>query len=190
MILTTFPTLSSPVVEPFTQEFLTENVLKRLMAKKIYYDIRVDPTVAFDNFQAIPKDYKLFTYGKSADYFILILEGRVKVVIGKENQTYEGGPFVFFGTTALKVSAQDTERVNTSTSFGRLSITDGITPTHRKHLTLNFNKPSNSVAINSGLSPQVVRIDVIDVRTARLYIGRPSGERGGLFHTRLHCILH
>ena len=48
------------------------------------------------------------------------------MVIGKENQTYESGPFTFFGTHSLKLTADDTERVAKSTSLGRLSISDGI----------------------------------------------------------------
>lgn len=39
--------------------------------------------------------------GKAADYFVLILEGRVEVIVGRENLTFESGPFTFFGTQAL-----------------------------------------------------------------------------------------
>lgn len=39
--------------------------------------------------------------GKAADYFVLILEGRVEVTIGKENLVFESGPFSHFGYQAL-----------------------------------------------------------------------------------------
>jgi metal transporter CNNM len=39
--------------------------------------------------------------GKAVDYFGLILEGRVEVVVGKENMIFESGPFTYFGTQAL-----------------------------------------------------------------------------------------
>jgi ethanolamine utilization protein EutQ (cupin superfamily) len=39
--------------------------------------------------------------GKAIDYFVLILEGRVEVVVGKENMIFESGPFTYFGTQAL-----------------------------------------------------------------------------------------
>lgn len=39
--------------------------------------------------------------GKAVDYFVLILEGRVEVVVGKENMIFESGPFTYFGTQAL-----------------------------------------------------------------------------------------
>lgn len=39
--------------------------------------------------------------GKPIDYFVLILEGHVEVTIGKENLTFESGPFTYFGLVAL-----------------------------------------------------------------------------------------
>lgn len=39
--------------------------------------------------------------GKAIDYFVLILEGRVEVMVGKENMIFESGPFTYFGTQAL-----------------------------------------------------------------------------------------
>lgn len=42
--------------------------------------------------------------GKPSDYFVLILEGRVEVTVGKENLMFESGPFTYFGTQALMQS--------------------------------------------------------------------------------------
>jgi CRP-like cAMP-binding protein len=39
--------------------------------------------------------------GKAADYFVLILEGRVEVTVGKESLVFESGPFSHFGSSAL-----------------------------------------------------------------------------------------
>ena len=39
--------------------------------------------------------------GKAADYFVLILEGRVEVTCGRENLVFESGPFTYFGQQAL-----------------------------------------------------------------------------------------
>jgi len=43
----------------------------------------------------------IFTQGKAVDFFVLILEGRVEVTIGKEALMFESGPFTYFGTQAL-----------------------------------------------------------------------------------------
>lgn len=39
--------------------------------------------------------------GVPADYFVLILEGRVQASFGQENLVFEGGPFTYFGTQSL-----------------------------------------------------------------------------------------
>lgn len=43
----------------------------------------------------------IFTQGKPVDFFVLILEGRVEVTVGKESLLFESGPFTYFGTQAL-----------------------------------------------------------------------------------------
>lgn len=43
----------------------------------------------------------IYEQGKPADYFVLILEGRVEVIVGQEGLVFECGPFTFFGTQAL-----------------------------------------------------------------------------------------
>lgn len=43
----------------------------------------------------------IFQQGKPVDFFVMILEGRVEVVIGKESLMFEGGPFTHFGLQAL-----------------------------------------------------------------------------------------
>jgi hypothetical protein len=39
--------------------------------------------------------------GKPAEYFIMILEGRVEVTVGKEKLSYESGAFTTFGKDFL-----------------------------------------------------------------------------------------
>lgn len=82
-------------VEPFTSKYLSDTVLKRLLSQKIFYKVKVDDDESRK---------KLYTAGEAADYFIMILEGRVHVVCGKENLFFDGGPFSFFGKAALSQS--------------------------------------------------------------------------------------
>lgn len=79
-------------VEPFTANYLSDSVLKRLLSQKIFYKVKTDD----DETQK-----RLYKAGQPADYFIMILEGRVHVVCGKENLVFDGGPFSFFGKAAL-----------------------------------------------------------------------------------------
>lgn len=43
----------------------------------------------------------IYEQSKPADYFVLVLEGRVEVQIGREKIMFEAGPFTYFGTQAL-----------------------------------------------------------------------------------------
>jgi len=79
-------------VEPFSAKHLSDSILKRLLSQRIFYKVRVED----DDTQK-----RLYTAGKPSDYFIMILEGRVHVVCGKENLFFDGGPFCFFGKAAL-----------------------------------------------------------------------------------------
>lgn len=45
--------------------------------------------------------HNFFIQGKAADCFIMILEGRVHVQVGKERLMYEAGPFAAFGCDFL-----------------------------------------------------------------------------------------
>ncbi len=79
-------------VEPFKIEMISETVLHRLLEQDIYCSARQE-----EKNQGV----YLYTRGKQADYFIMILQGRVEVTIGKENLIFEQGPFAFFGQHAL-----------------------------------------------------------------------------------------
>lgn len=104
-------------VEPFTRKYLSNLVLKKLLAQKIYYKIRVEPNVVLDldngpsssslaitNGHSNKQDQQekcLYKAGEPADYFIMILDGRVSVVCGNEELAYEAGPFSYYGKSAL-----------------------------------------------------------------------------------------
>lgn len=79
-------------VEPFTPKYLSDSILRRLLSQKIFYKVKIDDDESLK---------RLYTAGEPADYFIMILEGRVHVVCGKENLVFDGGPFSFFGKAAL-----------------------------------------------------------------------------------------
>ncbi|CAN7990635.1 unnamed protein product [Ixodes hexagonus] len=84
----TFQFLST-AVRPFTAEFVTPIVLRRLMAQNIFFTIK--PSTGKNIFDA----------GKQCDYFAVVLEGRVRVAVGKENLVFEAGPFSYYGLPAL-----------------------------------------------------------------------------------------
>lgn len=45
----------------------------------------------------------LYLHGRPADYFVLVVQGRVLVQSGLEHLTYEAGSFSYFGLQSLLV---------------------------------------------------------------------------------------
>ncbi|XP_074501916.1 metal transporter CNNM1 [Sebastes fasciatus] len=83
-------------VEPFRPCHLSEKILLRLIKHpSIVQDLKFDPK----NKHA-PQHY-LFQRNKPVDYFVLVLQGRVEVEIGKEALRFENGAFSYYGMPAL-----------------------------------------------------------------------------------------
>ena len=115
MALATFQYLST-AIEPFQRKFITESILRRLIGQKIYYSAEMDQieertylttrsinSCRSNHNNTNEDDSKLlYKNGEPADYFIMILEGKVKVIVGSEKLTYEAGAFTYFGVSALK----------------------------------------------------------------------------------------
>ncbi|RWS13250.1 metal transporter CNNM4-like protein, partial [Dinothrombium tinctorium] len=80
-------------VKEFNSVYVSNNILRRVMAQKIYFQHIPDESDRESNF--------LYKIGEPADYFILILEGKVRVTIGKEQLVFDCGPFNHFGASVL-----------------------------------------------------------------------------------------
>lgn len=86
-------------VEPFRPDYLSEEILKILMAKNIYFEAKGQPRK--QNILEMSPENLLYVRGEPADYFIMILEGRARIIVTSENQEYDAGPFCVFGVKAL-----------------------------------------------------------------------------------------
>ncbi|KAE8748188.1 hypothetical protein FOCC_FOCC005025 [Frankliniella occidentalis] len=115
LTLATFQYLSASV-EAFKPHNISETILRRLLKHDVIFHIKVknkekarqDPATA------------IYQQGKPADYFVLILEGRVEVTVGKENLMFESGPFTYFGTQALMQSVNMVESPSIPTNMGSM----------------------------------------------------------------------
>ncbi|XP_033236194.1 metal transporter CNNM4 isoform X1 [Drosophila pseudoobscura] len=94
LTLATFQYLST-AVDAFKKDVISEPILRRLLNQDVFHNIKAKGKSKDD-----PSLY-IFTQGKAVDFFVLILEGRVEVTIGKEALMFESGPFTYFGTQAL-----------------------------------------------------------------------------------------
>ncbi|XP_042621404.1 metal transporter CNNM3-like isoform X2 [Cyprinus carpio] len=83
-------------VEHFSPQRVSERVLFHLLRHP-----SVNQEVKFDPANRLSPDHYLYTRNHPVDYFILLLQGRVEVEIGKEGLKFENGAFTYYGVSAL-----------------------------------------------------------------------------------------
>jgi hypothetical protein len=150
-------------IEPFTRKYISETVLRRLIGQKMYFSVQPEESelCAPSELSAIwslttvedeqGQGALLYEYGKPADYFIMILEGRVRVVVGNERLTYESGPFTYFGVSALR-PPEILGRSRRSESISMGGLTMGGNPNTVDSTTNSTSRPPSpeSVPLLSG----------------------------------------
>jgi len=136
-------------VEPFQEQYLSTNILRRLVKK---YDVIED---------ICHKDSKptyIYERNKAADYFCLVLQGRVEVHVGKEDMIFETGPFSFFGVQALTSLLSSHSFLSSSRSSLNTAAASGVPVPSLAHAqgdisvgtTLANQEASLSVAAGAG----------------------------------------
>ncbi|NXA16193.1 CNNM4 protein, partial [Sapayoa aenigma] len=86
----------STEVPLFTPSFMSEKILLRLLRySNVIQELKFD-----EEDKKSPHNF-LYCKNKAADYFILILQGKVEVEAGKESMKFEAGPFSYYGVMAL-----------------------------------------------------------------------------------------
>ncbi|XP_030842053.1 metal transporter CNNM2 [Strongylocentrotus purpuratus] len=118
LTLATFQFLSTSV-DPFKVEKISETILHRLLDQDIIFEVFLPE-----------KKAPLFLYqrGKPADHFIMILQGRVEVTIGKENSLFEQGAFSFYAQHALTGTNQQIDNKHSGSRASVRSIGSASNP--------------------------------------------------------------
>uniref|UniRef100_A0A8D0G7W2 Metal transporter n=1 Tax=Sphenodon punctatus TaxID=8508 RepID=A0A8D0G7W2_SPHPU len=98
----------SPQLLLATQRFLSREVdlfsPARISEKVLLHLLKhpsVNQEVKFDESNRLAPDHYLYQRNQPVNYFILILQGRVEVEIGKEGLKFENGAFTYYGVSAL-----------------------------------------------------------------------------------------
>ncbi|KAG7499027.1 hypothetical protein JOB18_027561 [Solea senegalensis] len=99
---------TSPQLLLATHRFLSREVEHfspgRVSEKVLFHLLRhpsVNQEVHFDSGNRLSASHYLYTRNHPVDYFILLLQGRVEVEIGKEGLKFENGAFTYYGVSAL-----------------------------------------------------------------------------------------
>ncbi|XP_054853573.1 metal transporter CNNM3 isoform X2 [Eublepharis macularius] len=98
----------SPQLLLATQRFLSREVdlfsPARISEKVLLHLLKhpsVNQEVKFDDCNRLAPEHYLYQRNQPVNYFILILQGRVEVEIGKEGLKFENGAFTYYGVSAL-----------------------------------------------------------------------------------------
>ncbi|XP_009071537.1 PREDICTED: metal transporter CNNM1 [Acanthisitta chloris] len=83
-------------VEPFKSPYLSEKILLRLLKHP-----NVIQELKYDRKNKKAPEHYLFQRNRPVDYFVLILQGKVEVEIGKEGLRFENGAFTYYGVPAI-----------------------------------------------------------------------------------------
>ncbi|XP_071604653.1 metal transporter CNNM1 isoform X2 [Heliangelus exortis] len=83
-------------VEPFKSPYLSEKILLRLLKHP-----SVIQELKYDRKNKKAPEHYLYQRNRPVDYFVLILQGKVEVEIGKEGLRFENGAFTYYGVPAI-----------------------------------------------------------------------------------------
>ncbi|XP_015685458.1 metal transporter CNNM1-like, partial [Protobothrops mucrosquamatus] len=83
-------------VEPFKMPHLSEKILLRLLKHP-----NVIQEMKFDHKNKRAPEHYLYQRNRPVDYFVLILQGKVEVEVGKEELRFENGAFTYYGVPAI-----------------------------------------------------------------------------------------
>nr|XP_032620014.1 metal transporter CNNM1 isoform X1 [Chelonoidis abingdonii] len=83
-------------IEPFKSPCLSEKILLRLLKHP-----NVIQELKYDHKNKRAVEHYLYQRNRPVDYFILILQGKVEVEIGREGLRFENGAFTYYGVPAI-----------------------------------------------------------------------------------------
>ena len=150
-------------VRAFFPENCSQSVLQHLLKMDVFREINLSKrNSAHKPGKEDDPEYKnegvIMSKGVPCDFFVLIVEGKVEVTIGKENKTFQEGPFSCFGEQLLEqvmigpaspsIASNLTERSQQSRS-GYSWVPDYTLRAVTDVIYLKVRKNTYSVAIKS-----------------------------------------
>ncbi|KAM9311216.1 metal transporter CNNM4 [Gastrophryne carolinensis] len=145
----------STEVALFAPNLVSEKTLLRLLKYP-----EVVQELHFNDTEKKATEHYLYQRNKTADYFILILQGKVEVEAGKENMKFESGAFSYYGVMALSpppVNAPIRPSIKRGSLFSRLA--ELRSPSHMSSLNRSTSlSHERSDSISSAISGSNVQL--------------------------------
>ena len=159
--------LSSPSgTKAFCHERITTTVLHRLLQQDVVFKLSVD--------ECREREFALYKEGTPANYFTLVLEGRLNVSIGNENMVFEASAFYHFGEKCLLDSVDcDTTLTELSSyipDFTVRPITDSLVLIVTRRCYLAAYRTSQLEMKQS--DPAQLQVSLSDAGTKSLQVNR------------------
>ncbi|NXI41831.1 CNNM1 protein, partial [Galbula dea] len=104
-------------VEPFKSPYLSEKILLRLLKHP-----SVIQELKYDRKNKKAAEHYLYQRNRPVDYFVLILQGKVEVEVGKEGLRFENGAFTYYGVPAIMAVVSSDNDVRKSGSLAGSSF--------------------------------------------------------------------
>ncbi|XP_062817323.1 metal transporter CNNM4 isoform X2 [Anolis carolinensis] len=135
----------STEVNPFSPALISEKILLRLLKHR-----DVINELKFDEENKKAPQHFLFNQNKPADYFILILQGKVEVEAGKENMKFETGPFSYYGVMALNPIVPTISEVRSPSHMSNLNRSASLCYHERSDsISSTFSGSNNQLSANA-----------------------------------------
>ncbi|XP_006756632.1 PREDICTED: metal transporter CNNM1 [Myotis davidii] len=128
-------------VEPFKSLYLSEKILLRLLKHP-----HVIQELKFDDKNKKAPEHYLYQRSRPVDYFVLLLQGKVEVEVGKEGLRFENGAFTYYGVPAIMTTSCSDNDVRKAGSLAGSSA-------------FRMSTPSNCPILNRSESPNRERSD-------------------------------
>ncbi|XP_074152137.1 metal transporter CNNM1 [Sminthopsis crassicaudata] len=149
-------------VEPFKSLYLSEKILLRLLKHP-----NVIQELKFDEKNKKAPEHYLYQRNRPVDYFVLLLQGKVEVEVGKEGLRFENGAFTYYGVPAIMstvCSDNDVRKVGSlagSSAFLPVSVSRTFAFSRGESLAGSpvNRSPSRCSGLNRSESPNRERSD-------------------------------
>ncbi|XP_053320618.1 metal transporter CNNM4 [Spea bombifrons] len=141
----------STEVPLFAPSLISEKTLLRLLK---YPDVVQE--LHFNDSDKKASEHYLYQRNKTADYFILVLQGKVEVEAGKENMKFESGAFSYYGVMAM--TTPTAAELRSPSHVGSLNRSTSLS--HERSDSIS----STISGSNTQLSPQVQYMADFSVR--------------------------